>query len=195
MRYKILDQNGLNFLTLTVVEWIDLFTRPVYSDMLIDSLRYCIKEKDLILFAYVIMPSHLHMIARTDNTTGLSPILQSFKSFTANQILKYLKNKDQAESRREWLLNHFAFNTRRNKNHSQYQIWQRDNHPIALYSPKVIRQKLDYTHYNPVHGKIVAAPEHYLYSSASNYLNGTGLLEVSILEDIFGSDVGYVHVG
>ena len=72
MRYKILDQNGLNFLTLTIVEWIDLFTRPVYSDIVIESLRYCQKEKGLMAFGYVIMPSHLHLIVRTDNTTGLS---------------------------------------------------------------------------------------------------------------------------
>ena len=55
MRYKILDQNGLNFLTLTIVEWIDLFTRPVYSDIVIESLRYCQKEKDLMIFGYALL--------------------------------------------------------------------------------------------------------------------------------------------
>ncbi|MEM8525342.1 MAG: transposase [Bacteroidota bacterium] len=195
MRYKILDQNGLNFLTLTIVEWIDLFTRPVYSDIVIESLRYCQQEKGLMVFGYVLMPSHLHLIVRTDNTTGLSPIIQSFKSFTANQFLRYIKDTKKPESRREWLLNHFAFNARKSRNHSQHQIWQRDNHPIELYSPKVIRQKLDYIHYNPVHAKLVALPEHYLHSSASNYKNGTGILNITLLEDIFGSDIGYVHVG
>jgi len=169
MRYKILEQNGLNFLTLTVVEWIDLFTRLDYCDILLDSLRFCQKEKGLLIFGYVIMPSHLHIIARTEATTGLSPIIQSLKSFTANQILKYLRDKSKPESRREWLLNHFAFNARKNKNHSQHQVWQRGNHPIALYSPRVIRQKLGYVHDNPVNAKIVAKPEHYLLSSASNY--------------------------
>ena len=194
MRYKILDQNGLNFLTLTIVEWIDLFTRPVYAEIILDSLRHCQKEKDLELFAYVIMPSHVHLIAKTEAPKGLSSILQSFKSFTASQILKYLKDKKLPESRRDWLLNHFAFNARKNKKHSQYQVWQHDNHPIALYSPHVIRQKLDYIHHNPVEAKIVAKPEHYLMSSASNYLNGEGLIEVSILEDIW-NNVGYVHTG
>ena len=47
MRYKILDQNGLNYLTLTIVEWIDLFTRPVYKDIIIDSLKYCQEHKKL----------------------------------------------------------------------------------------------------------------------------------------------------
>ena len=111
---------------------------------------------------------------------------------TAKQVLKYLQDKSKPESRREWLLNHFAFNARKNKTHSQHQVWQGDNHPIALYSPKVIRQKLGYIHLNPVEAKIVARPEHYLMSSASNYKNGEGLLDVLIMEDIW-SDVGYVH--
>jgi REP element-mobilizing transposase RayT len=195
MRYKILDQNGLNFLTLTIVEFVDLFTRPVYKDIIIDSLRYCQKEKGLMVFGYVIMSSHVHLIVQTDRESGLSPILQSFKSFTAHQILKYIKNKKNIESRRERLLDTFAFHARKSNTHSQHQIWQRDNHPIELYSPKVIRQKLDYIHLNPCVAQIVELPEQYLYSSASNYKHGTGLLEVTLLEDIFGSDVGYVHLG
>ena len=149
MRYKILDQNGLNYLTLTIVEWIDLFTRPVYHQIIIDSLKYCQMHKQLKVHAFVIMPSHLHLILSTPSETGLSSILRSFKSFTAKQISKYLKDKQQPESRREWLLNHFAFNARKSKTHSEYKIWQRDNHPIVLYSPKVIRQKLNYIHLNP----------------------------------------------
>ncbi|MEM1328089.1 MAG: transposase [Bacteroidota bacterium] len=180
---------------MTIVEFADVFTRPVYKDMIIDRLRYCQKEKGLIVFAYAIMSNHIHLIVRTDRKTGLSPILQSFKSFTANQILKYLKDKKQPESRRERLLDTFAFHARKNKTHSQYQVWQRDNHPIELYSPKVIRQKLDYIHLNPCVAKIVSEPEHYLYSSASNYKDGTGVLEVTLLEDIFGSDIGYVYMG
>ncbi len=194
MRYKILDQNGLNFLTFTIVEWIDLFTRPVYSEIILDSFRFCQKEKGLLLHAYVIMPSHIHLIARTDATSGCSPIIQSFKSFTANQILKSIKDKQKPESRRNWLLNHFAFNTRKNKTNSQHQVWQGDNHPIALYSPKVIRQKLNYIHWNPVVAKIVAKPEHYLFSSASNYVYGSGLLDVIVMDDIW-SDVGYINTG
>jgi len=170
MRYKVLDQNGLNFLTLTIVEWIDLFTRPVYAEIILDSLCYCQKNKGLLIFGYVIMSSHLHLIVRAEEeTTGLSSILQGFKSYTAKRFLTYIQDKSKPESRRDWLLNHFAFNARRNKTNSKHQVWQRDNHPFALYSPKIIRQKLAYLHFNPVAAKVVARPEHYLYSSASNY--------------------------
>jgi len=85
MRYKILNQNGLNFITFTIVDWIDLFTRSVYCDIILDSLRFCQKEKGLNIYAYVIMPSHIHMIIATDHPDGLSAIIRSFKSYTILQ--------------------------------------------------------------------------------------------------------------
>ncbi len=154
-------------------------------------IAICQKNKGLNVHAYVIMSSHVHVIFSTEASDGLSSIIQNFKSFTARQILKYIKNKKQPESRREWLMNHFAFNARKNKTHSQHQIWQRDNHPIMLYSPKVIRQKLLYIHNNPVEERIVCEQEAYLYSSASNYIKNEGILDVQLLDDIW-NDVGYI---
>lgn len=195
MRYKVLDQNGLNFLTLTIVEWIDIFTRPVYKDIIIDSLRFCQENKGLLVFGYVIMSNHLHLIARAEEeATGLSNILQSFKRHTARQFLIYMQNPKNPESRRKWMLNHFAFNARKNRTNSQHQVWQRDNHPFALYTPRLIRQKLAYLHYNPVRAKIVTEPEDYLHSSASNYVRGEGLLDVIVMEDIWNEE-GYIDLG
>ena len=61
-RYKILDQHGLNFVTCTVVDWVDVFIRKAYKDIIIESVDYCQKEKGLRVYAYVIMSSHLHLI-------------------------------------------------------------------------------------------------------------------------------------
>lgn len=194
MRYRILDQQGLNFITCRIVEWIDLFSYATYRDIIIESLRFCQKEKGLILHAYVIMSNHIHLIARTDNESGLSTILQHFKSFTAKEILKRIQDRRMPESRREWLLNHFAFNARKHRTGRDHQVWEHDNHPIALYTPKVIRQKLNYIHLNPVKAKIVAEPGHYLYSSASNYLGQGEILEVELLDDIW-NDFGSINTG
>jgi REP element-mobilizing transposase RayT len=65
-RYKILDQQGLNFVTLTVVDWVDVFIRKKYKDMLLDSLRYCQREKGLLVCADVIMSSHVHLIVQAN---------------------------------------------------------------------------------------------------------------------------------
>jgi putative transposase len=192
MRYRILDQHGLNFLTLTVVEWIDLFTRRAFADIVIESLRWCQMNKGLEIYGFVLMPSHLHLIVRAGNGDELSGILQSFKSFTASKIMGHLQDVTKPESRREWLLNHFAFNARRNKTNSQHQVWQRDNHPVILYSPYVIRQKLAYIHNNPIEAGIVSEAEHYLQGSATNYVTGKGVLDVIVMEDLW-NDIGYVQ--
>ena len=194
MHYKILDQQGLNFLTITLVDWVDLFTRRVYCNIILDSLRFCQKEKGLNICAYVIMPSHLHLILQTDNPKGLSHILHNFKSYTSKAILKYLKDYSKIESRRDWLLNRFEFNARKNKRRSKHQVWQKDNHPIILYSPKAIGVNLNYIHNNPVVAGYVEKAAHYRFSSASNYSVGKGLLDIVILEDIY-DEIGYINLG
>jgi hypothetical protein len=63
----------------------------------------------------------------------------------------------------------------RNKN---YQFWQYGIHPEEIYTNKFMWSKLDYIHLNPVRAGIVEKASHYLYSSASNYVNDTGLLKI-----------------
>ena len=170
MRRKILDQKGINFLTMTVVDWIDLFTRKVYCDIIIDSLKYCIKEKGLIVYGYVIMPSHLHLIFQAQDEKDLSVIIKEFKSFTARQIINYIKNSKNIESRRKWLLAHFMHHGKDFKNvGSQNKVWMKGNYPTLVYSPFMIWQKLHYIHRNPMVAGIVPRPEYYCYSSALEY--------------------------
>lgn len=191
MRYKILDQEGIHFLTFTIVEWIDLFTRQVYADLFLAGLQFCQQHKNLQVYAYVIMSSHVHLIVQAPENGNLSNIIQSLKSYTARQFLDHIQDYEQAESRRDWLLNHFAFNAKKNRTGSPYQVWQKGNHPFLLSSPKMIRQKLNYIHQNPVEVGMVNLPEHYRYSSAASYENQQGPLTVTLLEDIW-DDMGYV---
>ena len=191
-RYKIHNQKGIYFLTLTVVGWIDVFSRAAYRDTLIESLKYCIAEKGLVVYGYVIMSNHIHLIAQsTSETQTLSDIIRDFKSFTAKQINKQIQDVKTGESRREWLTYMFGYFARGTQRNRTFQFWQTDNHPIELWSPKVIEQKLAYIHWNPVHSKIVASPAHYLYSSASNYFDGTGILEVTVIPPL--NEIGYLH--
>jgi len=192
MRYKILDQEGIHFLTFTIVEWIDLFTRQVYADLFLDSLRFYQQQKGLQVYAYVIMSSHVHLIVQAPENGDLVKIIQNLKSYTARQFLAHLQDYEQSESRRDWLLDHFAFNARRNRTNSPHQVWQKGYHPFLLYSPQMIRQKLNYIHQNPVVAGMVKIPEHYRYSSASNYENQEGTLAVTLLKDIW-DDIGYIR--
>ena len=181
-RYKIREQQGLNYLTLTVVGWIDIFSRKRYRDIILDSLRYCREHKGLHVVGWVIMSNHLHLIVFTE-TLELSHVLRDFKKFTAFKILESI-NKEP-ESRREWLLYMFKYFAAVNPNNRYFQFWQQDNHPIELWSLPVIWQKLNYIHDNPVRAGIVSDPTHFLYSSATDYYCGkNGLLEIDLMEPI-----------
>ncbi len=201
MRYKILDQGGLNFITITVVDWIDLFTRKALSEIIITNLAHCRNKKGLKIFGYVVMSSHVHLIVRAAEAQELSAIIRDFKSYTAKQIIQFLRDQGSKESRKEWLLSHFQNDAILEGKNRNYKVWQKGNHPIELFTPKVIRQKLDYIHHNPVNGNIVNLPEHYLYSSASNYHSAhlssqekNNKLEIDLLDGIWNDD-GFVFMG
>ena len=87
-KYKIRDNEKPHLLTLTVVGWIDVFIRKNYKLTLINSLKYCQKEKGLILFGYCLMPSHLHLIASVNLDRSLSEIMRDFKKYTSKAILQ-----------------------------------------------------------------------------------------------------------
>ncbi len=189
--HKIINQNALHYITLTVVGWIDVFTRKVYKDDLINSLRYCIKEKGLNVHAYVIMSNHMHVILSAKEGYVLSYIVRDFKRHTAKTIIERILTTKE-ESRSEWMLKLFKYYAKYNKNNSKYQFWGRDNKPVELSSPKWINQKLAYIHLNPVRAGIVENTEEYNYSSSGNYNGEDGKLEVELLD--IGVTEGYVEV-
>lgn len=189
-RYKIRDPHGLYFLTLTVVDWVDVFIRKRYKDIVVESLRYCQKEKGLEIAAWVIMSSHIHLIARAKDEQTLSEVLRDFKKFTTRQILHEIEHGG-TESRREWMLHRFAYRGNAAPGNRQYQFWQSDNHPVEVFTLPFAIQKLQYIHANPVEEGWVAESADYPYSSASNYFHEIGLLDVAVI-DLPLSMVGYL---
>jgi REP element-mobilizing transposase RayT len=176
--YKIKDQNGIYYLTLEIVNWIDIFTRKVYRDILIDSFKYSIENKQFDIFAFVIMSNHVHLLCRSYHD-DLSGTLRDIKSFTSKKFLTYIQEEN--ESRRNWMLNLFEFEAKKHKRNTKYQVWTHSNHAEYIFSNKFIRQKLDYIHNNPVKAGIVEHAEDYLYSSARNYAGLDHLLTIELL--------------
>jgi putative transposase len=178
--YKFHDQERPYFVTFSVVRWIDAFTRREYKNIIIDSLKYCIENKGLQLYAWVIMSNHIHLIIGTNNKP-MQDILRDIKRHTSKAIVKAISENIQ-ESRREWMLWFFEREGKGNPNNEQYQFWQQGNHPIELWSNDVIDQKLDYLHNNPVTAGWVDEPEHYLYSSAKDYSGGKGIIDIILMD-------------
>jgi len=178
-KYQVTDQNGIYFITTTIIAWIDVFTRKELAEVIIESLAYCQKEKGLIIYAWCLMPNHLHLIVSAKENTNLSAIIRDFKKFTSKKLIKTISEINES---RDWLLNKFQFAAKIHSKTKEFKVWQDGFHPIHLESNRFIDQKLDYIHQNPVTAGLVTVPEYYNYSSAINYCGGFGLLEVVFLE-------------
>jgi REP element-mobilizing transposase RayT len=180
-KYKFHNPHGIYFVSFAVVDWADVFIRNVYKDILLDSFRHCQKEKGLVIYAWVIMSSHVHLIISRQGTIPLEDIMRDMKKFTAHKIIGAIM-ESLYESRKEWLLKMFEEHGRANSNNTKYQLWQQDNHPVELDTNKMKDERLAYIHNNPVKAGYVYKPEDYIYSSAMDYCDEKGLLDIVWLD-------------
>jgi putative transposase len=169
--YRIYDQQGVYFITCTVNQWVDIFTRKEYIDILLDSLRYCQKQKGLEILSWVVMTNPIHLIIGT-NKDNLSDIIRDFKKFTATKIITAI-SENPKESRKSWLLWLL-------KKENEIKFWQEGYHAEEITSINFFNVKQDYIHFNPVRAGLVEKEEEYLYSSCGQvYGVRQGLLELT----------------
>lgn len=179
-KYKVGEDAIPHFVTFSVVGWIDVFSREQYKELFLESLKYCQEKKGMVLHAWVIMTNHVHLII-SSISNKLEHVVRDLKKFTSKQIIKTIQ-ENNAESRKEWMLNIFSYTGKNNNNNKEFQFWKQDYHPIELDTPEKMKQRLDYLHENPVRGGLVWEPWHYKYSSAIDYYtNEHGLLKVEHL--------------
>lgn len=178
-KYKFYDSRYAHFVSFATVDWVDLFIRRVYFEIMTQSLSYCIAHKGLILNAWCIMTNHVHLIIRSE-TNELQNIMRDMKKFTSKELIKTIQNYQQ-ESRNKRLLNIFKRAGQENSNNSHYQLWQQHNHPIELSTNEKLEQRLDYLHENPVKAGFVTRPQDWLYSSARQYAGIGGMLDLELI--------------
>lgn len=169
-RYKFHESHFPYFITSTIVEGYSLFADPNIADILLQSLRFLQEERGVILFAYVIMHNHLHIIAEHEN-------LQSMKSFTARKIIDYLKESNKTRTLKKLQIYKQSFHK-----DSDFQVWQEGLHPKQIHNCEIMYQKIDYIHQNPVKAGFVEASLYWRYSSALNYEGKKGLIPVSVFD-------------
>lgn len=179
--YFISDQMEMHFVTFTVVSWIDIFTKQIYKDILMNNFRYYMKNQGLKVHAYVIMSNHVHAIlSASQHKNDLSSIIGRIKSMSSKQIIEKIINGQ--ERRKDWILAELKKVASTNSKNKNYQLWQQHNHPIELDNVEITRHKLNYIHENPVKAAIVNYPEDYVYSSAVQYAGLAGMLKIDFLE-------------
>ena len=79
--YKFHNPDGVYFVSFAVVEWLDVFTRNEYKNIVLDSLHYCQQNKGMEIFAWWFMTSHVHLIFRSASTQKPELLLGDFKRF------------------------------------------------------------------------------------------------------------------
>ena len=174
--YKFHNELGLYFVSFAVVNWLDVFIRNEYKEVLIKSLKFCQENKGMEVFAWCIMSSHVHLVFRSIEGQKPELLLGDFKRFTSKELIKAIIENPK-ECRKENLLKQFEEAGAKSSNVKKYQFWRHDNKPIELWTPKVIKQKIDYIHNNPVVEGIVFEAHEYKYSSAVDYCGGIGMLD------------------
>lgn len=183
--YKFHNPEGLYFVSFAVVGWLDVLTRNEYKDILLQSLSYCQKVKGMEIIAWCVMTNHVHLVFRSVKGQHPSLLLGDFKRFTSKAVVKAIQENPR-ESRREFLLEQFKKAAAKSSNVKEYQVWRHDNKPIELSSNRVIWEKINCVHNNPVEAGLVYRGEDYVYSSASDYSDEKGLLDGIVVFQYYG---------
>jgi Transposase and inactivated derivatives len=176
-----LSQQDCSYLTFNTVDWIDVFIRPTYKQIIVDALNRCIETRKFKVYAWCLMTNHLHLLARAEDGAGLAAIEKEFKRLTTTKILEAIDI--EPDLRRSWMLQRFEHFSQSLKRIEKFQLWQSCTNPSFIDFRQVFRlqERVLYIHENPVRDGIVASPEHYLYSSAGDYAGKKGLVNVSVI--------------
>lgn len=158
-----------HFVTVTVLHWIPVFTRPATVEILFETLKF-LSAEGLKVYAYVILENHLHMVVQSSQ---LDRDLARFKSFTAKRLIAFLD-----EHKINTILEQLAFYKKAHKGDRTFQFWQEGVHPEWIQNEEMMKQKIDYIHYNPVKRGYVDDAVHWRYSSARDYAGVSGLMDV-----------------
>lgn len=163
-RKSFMDINTIYFWTATINKWQLLFKDDGYKEIIIQSLKYLSNIEKIDVFAFVIMPNHVHFIWRINYNNPKETTVGSFMKFTAHEFLRKLKNENPKELDKYRIL----------ASNKLHEFWQRDALAIPLFTKKVALQKLDYLHNNPIVEKwsLANEPADYQFSTAKYYENG-----------------------
>ncbi|OIQ95979.1 hypothetical protein GALL_219760 [mine drainage metagenome] len=157
-----LTQYYAQFFTATILEWKPLLKEDKYKDIIIESLRFLVKEKRVVVYAFVIMSNHIHLLWQIQAGHTKENVQRDFLKFTG-QMIKYDLQKNNTA-----LLDSFLVKAK----DRQYQFWERNALSIDLFTEAVLMQKIKYIHQNPVKAGLCNLAETYKYSSAKFYETG-----------------------
>ncbi|MDF2384183.1 transposase [Nostoc ellipsosporum NOK] len=169
------------FITFNTVDWVDVFIRPVYKQVIVHSLNHFIHQQQLPVYGWCLMTNHLHLVMQPGDHYDMATFEEEFKQFTTNKIMEAIDTEPDA--RRKWMMNLFReagsfFSTTK-----KIQVWQRVTNPVFIETarPSQMVEHIEYVQQNPVRDRIVESAADYLYSSARDYAGLRGLVNITRL--------------
>jgi putative transposase len=159
-----MELGEIYFYTASILNWRHLLQTDKFKQIILDSLIYLISKEKIKVYGFVIMPNHIHLIWENITVNGKEMPYASFMKFTGHRFLEELRKANDP------MLEQF----RVERNSRSHQFWQRNALPIRLYDRKILEQKLNYIHLNPLqeHWNLVNDPNDYYFSSCSYYEQG-----------------------
>lgn len=173
--------NPYYFVTFNVVDWVDVFVRPLYKLVMVDALNHCVSENGLMINAWCLMSNHLHMVAQAKESYHVPLIMRELKKYTTKKMFDAIAA--EPDLRKDWMLEKFEqFGQRFNKI-EKCNLWQNCNNPVYIdaANTQMIHDHIHYIHENPVRDKIVSHPEDYIFSSARDYAGIHGVVKTRVV--------------
>jgi REP element-mobilizing transposase RayT len=168
-------------ITFNTVDWVDVFVRPVYKQVIVHTLNHFIDNKGLVVHAWCLMTNHLHMLVQAKEGFVIGDIEREFKTFTTTKILEAIDT--EPEARKEWMLKRFENSGNILGLMKKYQVWQNSSSPqfIDLKRTEALVEHFSFIHENPVRDRFVDTAADYPYSSARDYSGMQGLVKITKL--------------
>ena len=172
------------FITFSTVDWVDIFIRPVYKQVIVHTLNHFIEHKGLTVYAWCLMSNHLHLLICAEEGQSIAEVEKEYKNFTTQKILEAIDT--EPELRKTWMLDRFEHFSHLFSLSKKFQVWQTCSSPVHIELSKtdILLEHFDHIHENPVRDRIVDSAPEYIYSSARDYSGMKGLVHVTKLPAI-----------
>jgi REP element-mobilizing transposase RayT len=161
--FKSHEPNTFHYVTCVTYRRIPIFRSDSAANLLIEALVETKKRSRMKLIGYVVMPDHTHLILNPLDC-DISKLMNSIKSASARSIIDWLIHNHHHQS-----LSKLELAVAQKRSHT-HAVWQKGFSSIDLWSPKFVRQKLDYIHANPVRAGLCEHPAKWKWSSYRAYL-------------------------
>lgn len=178
---QIYNRQSCYFITFNTVDWVDVFIRPVYKQVIVHTLNHFIDNKGLTVFAWCLMTNHLHLLVQAKEGFVMADIEKEFKTFTTAKILEAIDT--EPEVRKEWMMKRFENVGSILGLLKKFHVWQSTGSPqfIDMKKTDALIDQVCFVHENPVRDRFVDTAAEYPYSSARDYAGLKGLVKVSKL--------------